>query len=114
MEEQISFRVNVRIFQGEHPFLGKGRIQLLERIEEFGSIAQAAKSMDMSYRKAWGLIKEMNEIASTPLVEKQPGGKAGGGALVTESGKATIAKYQKLMQELEAYLEKLTQKTTWI
>jgi len=114
MDEPISFRVNVRIFHGEHPFLGKGRVQLLERIEQLGSIAQAAKSMDMSYRKAWGLIKEMNAIAQEPLVEKQSGGKSGGGAIVTDAGKATIRKYQQLMQSLDAHLTQLTQDTDWI
>jgi len=113
MDEPISFRVNVRIFHGEQPFLGKGRVQLLERIEQFGSIAQAAKSMEMSYRKAWGLIKEMNTIAQEPLVEKQSGGKSGGGAVVTDAGKATIQKYQQLMQALNVHLAKLTQDTHW-
>ena len=114
MDDQINFRLNVRVFQGEQPFLGKGRVQLLERIEQLGSIAQAAKSMGMSYRKAWGLIKEMNTIAQAPLVEKQPGGKSGGGAVVTEAGKAAIQKYQQLMQALDIHLAQLAQEIRFL
>lgn len=113
MNQQINYRFNIRVFQGDEPYLGKGRIQLLERIIEYGSIAQAARSMDMSYRKAWQLVKDMNQMAPAPLVEKQSGGKAGGGAIVTPHGQAAIQKYHTLLQKLEDFLAITHQEIDW-
>ena len=59
-------------------FLGHGRIVLLERIREYGSISRAAKSMEMSYHHAWDLVDSMNRQTTKPLVEKGTGGKGGG------------------------------------
>jgi molybdate transport system regulatory protein len=70
----------------EGTFLGVGRISLLERIKEFGSITRAAKSLKMSYRKAWELVESMNRQSPTPLVTASAGGKNGGGATLTAAG----------------------------
>ncbi|HSZ72756.1 MAG TPA: LysR family transcriptional regulator [Cytophagaceae bacterium] len=78
------------------PFLGFGRVQLLKKIREYGSISQAAKSMGMSYRQAWQLIESMNMKACHPLVIKSTGGKGGGGATVTEVGEKMIGVYEAL------------------
>ncbi|OUJ74391.1 LysR family transcriptional regulator, partial [Acinetobacter baumannii] len=51
-----------------------------------GSISQAAKSMNMSYRRAWQLVDTMNQCFETDLVETQTGGKQGGGAAITDLG----------------------------
>lgn len=59
------------------PFLGIGRVWLLEHIGEMGSITNAAKEMKMSYRQAWQLVEDMNKQAQEPLVEKILGGKGG-------------------------------------
>ena len=58
-------------------YLGKGRIELLERIREHGSIHAAAKAMKMSYKAAWDSVDAMNNLSETPLVEKVSGGKGG-------------------------------------
>ncbi|MDB5255625.1 MAG: putative transcriptional regulator, ModE family [Chitinophagaceae bacterium] len=87
------------------PFLGFGRIQLLKKIREYGSISQAAKSMEMSYRQAWQLIESINLKAPQPLVIKTTGGKGGGGALVTEAGENMIATYEALDQAFLEFLE---------
>ena len=50
----------------EGTFLGYGRVVLLERIGEHGSISAAARSMDMSYRHAWKLVDSMNQQSNTP------------------------------------------------
>lgn len=71
-------------------YLGFGRVVLLERIKEFGSITKAAKSMDMSYRHAWDLVDSMNRMAPKPLVVGSVGGKGGGGAVVTPEGERAI------------------------
>ena len=62
----------------EGTFLGYGRVILLERIREHGSISAAARSMNMSYRHAWDLVESMNRQAPAPLVVSRAGGRGGG------------------------------------
>ncbi|QMU28231.1 winged helix-turn-helix domain-containing protein [Adhaeribacter radiodurans] len=98
--EKLSFRISGRLWvESEHDrFLGPGRVELMEKIMEFGSIAKAAAAMQMSYKKAWDLVTSMNTQAKQPFVLTQTGGKKGGGAIVTEEGKQAIQAYQNLQQ----------------
>ncbi len=84
--------------------LGKGRIELLERIEKSGSIRQAALQMEMSYKQAWDLIKDMNTRFSEPVLISKRGGKGGGNAQITEKGKELIAQFHALKLEFDAFL----------
>jgi molybdate transport system regulatory protein len=95
----------------EGTFLGYGRIILLERIQEHGSITQAAKSMKMSYRHAWELVDSMNRQSSKPLVEAATGGRNGGGAHLTKEGERAIVLFWELYTDFQTYL-KLQQKKT--
>jgi molybdate transport system regulatory protein len=65
------------------PVFGRGRRFLLEAIDKYGSINQAAKEINISYRKAWGYIKAMEERLGFKLIERRTGGKNGGGAIIT-------------------------------
>jgi len=85
-------------------FLGYGRVVLLERIREFGSITKAAKSMQMAYRHAWDLVDSMNRQSKRPFVELATGGKGGGGARVTEDGERAIQLFWKFSEDFEAFL----------
>jgi molybdate transport system regulatory protein len=87
-------------------FLGYGRVVLLERIAEFGSISKAAKSMDMSYRHAWELVDSVNRQARRPLVETSVGGKRGGGAKLTETGKEAVEGFWNIYEKFKHFLEK--------
>ena len=89
-------------------FLGVGRVVLLQRIQETGSIAAAARSMKMSYKHAWDLVDSMNRQASLPLVATSKGGKGGGGALITEAGEQVIAEFLELQGRLKRFLERET------
>jgi molybdate transport system regulatory protein len=73
--------------------IGRGKIQLLSHIQETGSISAAGRAMDMSYRRAWLLVDEMNRLFGEPVVESQRGGKQGGGAVLTSFGQALIERY---------------------
>jgi len=108
MNKQFSIRSRVWVFDEDIPFLGIGRIQLLENIEECGSITKGAEAMNMSYRKAWQLVENMNQMSPKPLVEKQMGGEKGGGATVTAEGKTVIKKYHLLQKKMDNYLAKIT------
>ncbi|WP_020476050.1 winged helix-turn-helix domain-containing protein [Zavarzinella formosa] len=80
--------------------LGPGRVELLGHIDRLRSISAAAKQMNMSYRRAWGLVKDMNEAAGGPLVEVTTGGSGGGGAVLTPLGQQSIALYQQILDHL--------------
>lgn len=85
-------------------FLGYGRIVLLERIDHFGSIAQAARSMEMSYKHAWDLVDSINRQAGAPLVSKTCGGKRGGGTKLTSRGLRAIAAFGAMNARFRDYL----------
>ena len=98
-----SIRFSFRIYQGNKPYLGNGRIELIQLIHKYGSIAKAANAMSMSYRKAWQMVKDLNEISKQPMVEVRLGGKKGGGAFVTEEGLAAIEKFMELKSKAELF-----------
>lgn len=102
--ERIRARFWIVTEEGEG-YLGVGRIRLLENIDQFGSINQAAKAMGMSYKKAWKLVEDMNKLTHEPLVLSEKGGKSGGGTFVTSLGKAYITKFHALESRLRTFLE---------
>src|SRR5438477_5793673 len=99
-----SIQPRLRVRVGEEIALGPGKVELLEFVQQTGSITEAAKHMGMSYMRAWTLIRTMNDCFKEPLVIAVRGGsKGGGGAMLTESGQRALAAYQLMtMQCLEA------------
>ncbi len=89
-------------------FLGFGRVVLLERIREHGSISAAARSMEMSYRHAWKLVDSVNRQAAQPLVEMSTGGNGGGGAKLTAAGDLAIKTFWVAHREFRDFLEQRT------
>lgn len=92
-------------------YLGWGRVVLLERIRDLGSLSAAARSMAMSYRQAWDLVDQMNSLAPTPLVIKQVGGKSGGGAAVTKEGNRAITEFWKTAGRFQNWLDLETRRS---
>src|SRR5512144_1360467 len=90
----------------EVTFIGYGRVVLLERIIEHGSITKAAKSMEMAYRHAWDLVDSMNRQAEEPFVELATGGRGGGGARVTKAGERAIALFRRFHDDLQSFLQR--------
>lgn len=90
-------------------FLGRGRVRLLEGIRDHGSISAAARSMNMSYRRAWKLVEAINLQSADPIVEKSTGGKGGGGAVLTEKGKQVIDVFWSAHLDFEKYIESKNQ-----
>ncbi|WP_439816041.1 winged helix-turn-helix domain-containing protein [Zavarzinia sp. CC-PAN008] len=82
--------------------IGPGKIDLLEKIAAFGSISAAGRQMGMSYRRAWELVEELNTIFGKPVVERQVGGRQGGGARLTALGLALVTRYRAIEQAAAA------------
>lgn len=93
-------KVRVWVERDGRKVLGPGRVELLGHIDQLRSISAAAKAMNMSYRRAWELVQDMNEAAGVALVEAATGGIGGGGALVTPHGHKAIRLYQQLVAEV--------------
>jgi molybdate transport system regulatory protein len=88
------------------PYLGWGRIHLLETIDAQGSISKAARAMGMSYKRAWQLVNTINNIADEPIVERSTGGAGGGGTSITPRGKKVIAEFKRIDSLCRMVLEK--------
>jgi molybdate transport system regulatory protein len=89
-------RLTIRIDFDDGSALGPGKVRLLELVAETGSIRKAAAAMKMSYRKAWLLLKALEETFGRPLVETVTGGAQGGGASLTALGKAVVTRYRAI------------------
>ena len=76
---------------------GPGKADLLALIAETGSISAAGRGMNMSYKRAWSLVAEMNAAFAEPLVDLARGGAGGGGARLTEAGMRVLAHYKALI-----------------
>jgi molybdate transport system regulatory protein len=91
-------------------FLGDTRIRLLEAIERYGSITQAAKAVPLSYKAAWDAVDAMNNLAEAPLVERSVGGRHGGGTSLTDYGRKVIAMYRAVELEYQDALNRLSRR----
>ena len=89
-------RLSIRIDFGPDLRVGPGKITLLEQVVTHGSISAAGRALDMSYRRAWELIEELNHIFGQPVVVSRSGGKKGGGAEVTAFGLSLISRYRDM------------------
>jgi molybdate transport system regulatory protein len=94
--------IRLRVLQGDAIAFGPGKAALLLAIHQSGSISAAARSLGMSYRRAWLLVEAMNQCFKLPLVATATGGAKGGGAQVTASGHEVIARYQAMQSKAEA------------
>lgn len=91
--------IRIGIPLGDRYAMGPGKADLLEAVQETGSIAAAARDLGMSYRRAWLLVDEMNHCFIGPLVVARLGGARGGGATVTELGQEALALYRNLQSQ---------------
>jgi len=90
-----------RVYSGDKIVLGPGKAQILAHVAETGSLSEAARLMEMSYTRAWTLVKLMNESFNEPLIESVRGGSSGGGAMLTKTGQKVLALYQQMQSEAQ-------------
>jgi molybdate transport system regulatory protein len=111
-KNKTDFKVTGNILiecEGER-FFGPGRAELLELIDKTGSLNQAARQMDMSYKKAWEMVSHLNAQSAKPLVILKTGGEKGGGSVITAEAKELIAYYKLLRKRFQSFLEKETKR----
>ena len=89
-------QLSIRIDFDDEGRLGPGKVTLLERIAQEGSISAAGRSMKMSYKRAWELVSNINQSFEEPLVTAQTGGRSGGGAVLTARGQELIRHYRAI------------------
>jgi molybdate transport system regulatory protein len=107
-----TFRVNGSLWlEGDGTrFFGPGPVELLQLIEETGSINQAAKKMGMSYKKAWEIVSRLNEKVGSPMVITATGGEKGGGSTISEEAKKMIEWYVALRERFLKFMKAETEK----
>ena len=86
--------------------IGPGKIALLENIGKHGSISAAGRAMDMSYKRAWDLVDEINRLCRQPAVARQTGGKNGGGAVLTPFGESLVERYRRIERDAASAVKK--------
>lgn len=104
----MSYKIKSRIWIEfeDHVLLGEGRVRLLKAIDEKGSLSKAAKSLNISYKKAWQLLDSINSSAEKPVTINSIGGKGGGGAELTDYGKLLIRAFEEINQNCWEFLDK--------
>ncbi|MGF7184322.1 tungstate transport system substrate-binding protein [Desulfitispora alkaliphila] len=103
-KKTTDFKISIDL-RDEKKLSGDHLFHLLEKINSYGSIRQAATHLECSYRYAWGLIKRAEEKLNMKLVEKKVGGQDGGGAFLTDEGKELLLQFKRFKQEVDAQLE---------
>jgi molybdate transport system regulatory protein len=92
-------QLHLRVIKGSRPAVGPGKIALLEAIRDTGSISAAARKLGMSYRRAWMLVDDLNRRLSKPVVAAASGGKSGGGATLSPTGRKLITLYRGIERD---------------
>jgi molybdate transport system regulatory protein len=92
--------IRIRIDFAENVHVGPGKIALLEAIKSTGSISDAARSLGMSYRRAWMLVDSLKQGFNEAVTVSAAGGAGGGGARVTSFGSSLIKQYRMLEREV--------------
>ena len=101
----ISIRTKVWLEVNDQRLIGEGRARLLRFIQESGSINAASKQMGISFRKAWSMVKDMEEALSLTLVDKQRGGTGGGNAVLTPAAIELLDNYEKIFSEFQTFFK---------
>ena len=91
-----SAKFRLRVSAGDVIAVGPGKIALIEAIRDTGSITAAARSLDMSYRRAWMLVDQLNTSLKAPAVRSAIRGERGGGSELTEVGVELVRLYRRI------------------
>ena len=91
--------------------LGQGRAAFLRLIDKLGSIKQAVEQFEMSYRNAWGYLRELERAAGFPLLERKPGGSRAAGTQLTPEGREFLDRYDRFVRQVEEHTARCFDRT---
>lgn len=104
--EELAPRAKVWLERGGRIVFSDYRARLLEHIVESGSLAEAAQQMGLSYRRAWGKVREMEQNLGVALVRGHPGGRGGGRTELTPTGQRLLELYRRFREAAAGELER--------
>ena len=99
-------KLKVWVTFGDRLKFGDGRAQLLELIAERGSLRKAAAELGMSYRNAWGYLRELEEAAGFAFLERVPGGGPKSGMRLTDEARRFLKRYREFRSALESDMKR--------
>lgn len=101
----MDYRFRISLVENDQKIFGEGPLMLLKKVEETGSLRQAALSMEMSYSKAWGMIKTIEKELGVSILNRSIGGEQGGGSSLTPEAKKLMERYEKLKNQVDKYIK---------
>ena len=108
----MDYKIKSRIWieTNNKVLMGEGRMRLLKEIDKLGTLSKAAKSLDISYKKAWTLIDSVNKSAKENVTTTTIGGKNGGGATLTPYGHKLVTVFEEINQSCWKHLDEQLKK----
>ena len=103
-EISLNYKIWLSSKAGEG-IMGDGKWLLLKTIDNLGSLSAAADKLNISYRKAWGDLKKIEEFIKIPIIEKHRGGKDGGNTVLTIEGKKLVKAFDNMHEEINKNME---------
>ncbi len=94
-------RLKIWVVFDDQVKFGDGRAELLELVDQLGSLKKAVAKIGMSYRNAWGYLRELEEAAGFLFLERTPGGGPAGGTRLTAKGRRFLTRYRRFRQGLD-------------
>jgi len=102
----MNVKAKIWIEDGEQNLVfGEGKTQILEYINELGSISKAAKKANINYKKAWTHINTIENNISDNIVVRKKGGANGGGTTLTPKGVELIDKFNQFREEVRRFAD---------
>jgi molybdate transport system regulatory protein len=99
-------RLSIRVDLATGARIGPGKVAVLEEIARSGSISAAGRALHISYRRTWELVEDLNAALGAPVVQTAAGGSGGGGASLTDLGRAVITRYRAIEEDCKAAARK--------
>ena len=106
MEHKLRYGLSVKLY-GEDKAFGPGIAELLSNVEKQGSLQGAAQAMNMAYSKAWKIVKAAEAEWDLPLMDRETGGRDGGGSTLTPEAREIVEHYEAFMRETRQAVDRL-------
>ncbi|MGM0653349.1 MAG: winged helix-turn-helix domain-containing protein [Bacillota bacterium] len=106
----MDYRFRFWLVKNNRKVFGEGPLTLLKKVDELGSLRQAALAMGMSYSKAWKVMRQIERELQIKLLERTIGGKAGGGSTITSEAREFIERYEAFMASIDEKIKEEMQK----